>query len=95
MSINFWLILGFGAQLLFFLRFFLQWIASEKRKESYIPGYFWYLSLFGGLGLLIYSIHIKDVVFIIGQSSGVLIYARNIILIKKTKKRKKKRKKKK
>ncbi len=81
MELNFWLVFGLIAQFIFFMRFVIQWIASEKRKESCIPIEFWYLSLAGGVGLLIYSIHIKDIVFIFGQSVGVFIYTRNLILV--------------
>ena len=91
MELNFWLVFGLIAQFMFFMRFFVQWIASEKRKESYIPIQFWYLSLIGGLGILAYSIHIRDPVFIIGQGMGVLIYARNLILIYRKKNGEKKR----
>jgi len=80
---DFWLILGLTAQFAFFMRFFVQWIASEKQKKSVIPESFWYFSLVGGLGLLIYSLHIKDPVFIVGQSIGVFIYVRNLVLIKR------------
>ena len=83
MNRSFWLILGFFSQFLFFTRFLVQWIASERRKKSIIPLSFWYLSIFGSIGLLIYSVYRKDLVFIIGQSLGVLIYTRNIILLKK------------
>ncbi len=83
MKWNWWIILGFCAQALFSARFLVQWIASEKRKESYIPVMFWYFSLSGGLLLLIYSIHRKDPVFILGQSTGVIIYARNLYFIYK------------
>ncbi len=83
MSIDFWLVFGLGAQFAFFLRFFVQWVCSEKEGRSVIPVHFWYLSLAGGIGLLIYSIHIMDVVFITGQSFGILIYLRNIILIQR------------
>jgi len=82
---SFWLIFGLAAQGCFFLRFFVQWIASERRKKSVIPTHFWYLSTLGGLGLLIYSIHVMDPVFIIGQSLGILIYTRNLILIHREK----------
>lgn len=78
-----WFLLGLLSQFLFFARFVVQWIASEKRKESYIPRQFWYFSLFGGLGLLVYSIHIKDPVFVLGCSLNLFIYIRNIILIKR------------
>lgn len=76
-----WLILGFAGQLTFSLRFLIQWLSSEKRKESHIPEVFWYLSLGGGLILLIYAIHKQDPVFILGQSTGVFVYLRNLMLI--------------
>jgi len=83
MKIDFWLILGFLAQFFFFLRFFVQWIISEKKKKSVVPLAFWYLSLLGGSLLLIYSLHRKDPVFILGQAMGIVIYTRNLILIKR------------
>jgi lipid-A-disaccharide synthase-like uncharacterized protein len=83
---NFWLVFGLAAQVCFFMRFFIQWLVSERKKESYIPMIFWYLSLIGGTGLLIYSIQRKDPVFIVGQSVGIIIYTRNILLrMQKTK----------
>jgi lipid-A-disaccharide synthase-like uncharacterized protein len=82
---NFWLVLGFFAQALFAGRFLVQWIASERKKESVVPIYFWYISLAGGILLLTYAIHIKDPVFIVGQSTGVFIYTRNLMLIHKRK----------
>ncbi|MFC1631835.1 lipid-A-disaccharide synthase N-terminal domain-containing protein [Candidatus Omnitrophota bacterium] len=78
---NPWIMLGLFAQLLFFLRFFVQWIASERKQESTIPISFWYFSIAGSVLLLIYSIHKRDIVFILGQSMGSLIYLRNLILI--------------
>ena len=39
------------------------------------------MSIFGGLGLLIYAIFRKDPVIISGQLFGILIYLRNLILI--------------
>ncbi|MCZ6855345.1 MAG: lipid-A-disaccharide synthase N-terminal domain-containing protein [Gammaproteobacteria bacterium] len=75
-----WLIIGFSAQACFFSRFLVQWIASERQKRSIIPMAFWYLSLAGGSGLLVYAIHVGDPVFILGQSMGALIYLRNIWL---------------
>jgi lipid-A-disaccharide synthase-like uncharacterized protein len=79
------LALGFTAQIFFSARFLVQWIASERAKKSVIPVSFWYLSLLGGVLLLIYSIGRKDPVFILGQSAGVLIYLRNLYFIFKGK----------
>jgi len=76
-----WLTLGFLGQFLFFLRFFFQWVISERKKESVIPVCFWYFSIFGGALLLSYAIYRKDPVFIAGQSLGVFVYARNLCLI--------------
>jgi len=86
MKWDWWVLIGFAAQGLFTARFLVQWIATEKRKQSYVPTSFWYFSLFGGLFLLIYAIHRKDPVFILGQSSGVFIYARNLYFIHSNKK---------
>ena len=75
-----WLLVGLLSQAVFAGRFIVQWVASELRKASYIPMVFWYLSIVGSLGLLLYSIHRKDPVFILGQSCGLVIYVRNIML---------------
>lgn len=76
-----WIAVGFLGQFIFFMRFFLQWMASEKKKASVIPVSFWYFSIAGGLILLAYALYRKDPVFIAGQSCGVLIYARNLYFI--------------
>ena len=80
-----WLIIGFAGQLLCGLRFLIQWICSEIKKESHIPIVFWYFSIAGGLILLTYAIHRRDPVFIFGQSTGIIVYARNLRLIYKKK----------
>lgn len=76
-----WLGIGLIGQAIFSARFLVQWLVSEKVKRSVIPVAFWYLSLFGGFTLLAYSIYKKDPVFILGQSTGVFIYTRNLLLI--------------
>ena len=79
-----WLVIGFLGQSLFFGRFLLQWIATERQKRSVIPRSFWYLSLGGGLVLLVYSIHQRDPVFIAGQATGIFIYSRNLWFLKRS-----------
>ena len=81
MEPTYWLYLGFVGQSLFASRFLVQWVASERKGESVIPIYFWYLSLAGSLILLAYAIFRLDPVFILGQSSGFLVYTRNLMLI--------------
>ena len=80
---SFWTILGFGGQAFFSSRFLVQWLASERRHQSVVPRAFWYLSIAGGLLLLIYAIYRRDPVFIVGQATGVFIYVRNLILIRR------------
>ena len=79
------LCIGFIGQGIFASRFIVQWIYSERKGESYVPEIFWYLSIFGGIGLLTYAIFRKDPVIIIGQLFGIFIYLRNLFLIYKTK----------
>ncbi len=77
-----WLTIGFLGQGIFFMRWVVQWIASERSAESRMPIMFWYLSLAGGLITLAYAIYRKDPVFIAGQSIGALVYLRNLMLIR-------------
>jgi len=81
-----WLAIGFTAQAIFFGRWVIQWIATERNKKSTIPIAFWYLSLMGGVMLLAYAIYRKDPVFILGQSVGAIIYLRNLYYIQTHKK---------
>ena len=84
--INGWVLFGFFGQFVFAMRFIIQWIVSEKKKESIVPLSFWYLSICGGVILLIYAIYKKDPVFMLGQATGLIVYARNLILITNKKK---------
>ncbi|MEM6891591.1 MAG: lipid-A-disaccharide synthase N-terminal domain-containing protein [Pseudomonadota bacterium] len=77
-----WVIIGFAGQFLFMMRFLVQWLVSERVKQSVIPIAFWYFSLGGGSVLLSYAIYRQDPVFIMGQSLGLLIYIRNLLLIR-------------
>lgn len=80
-----WLGVGFSGQLLFAMRFIVQWIVSEYQRKSVIPEAFWYFSLFGGIVLLGYAIHKRDPVFILGQGLGLIIYLRNIYFVRREK----------
>lgn len=76
-----WIAIGLAGQALFSARFLVQWIYSERKKQSIIPTAFWYLSIGGSLTLLTYAIYRKDPVFIVGQASGFAIYLRNLQFI--------------
>ena len=75
--------MGFLGQALFTCRFLVQWIASERRKASVIPVMFWWFSLAGGALLLFYAIKRGDPVFVLGQATGLVVYLRNLILIRR------------
>jgi lipid-A-disaccharide synthase-like uncharacterized protein len=82
---DFWLAFGVVAQLLFTARFVVQWLVSEKLGKSVIPLAFWFLSMGGGLMLLIYGLVRREPIIIMGQAFAVFIYMRNLMLIFKPK----------
>jgi lipid-A-disaccharide synthase-like uncharacterized protein len=80
-TIRVWIAIGLLGQLLFSMRWLVQWVQSERRGRSITPTAFWYFSLAGGATLLAYALHRRDPVFILGQSAGLFIYVRNLYLI--------------
>lgn len=83
MNWDVWLVIGLMGQGLFFMRFLIQWAVSEKKGESTVPEIFWYLSLAGGITLFFYALSQRDPVFMIGQSTGIIVYLRNLVLIRR------------
>ena len=75
------IVVGFGGQLLFAMRFIIQWITSEGARRSVIPVVFWYFSIGGGTVLLLYAVWRQDPVIICGQALGLFIYSRNLFFI--------------
>src|ERR1700722_9944377 len=82
-----WLTVGFLGQALFTARFLVQWLASERKRESIIPVAFWWFSLLGGLALLSYAIFRRDPVIITAQAMGLFVYSRNLMLVSKSRRR--------
>lgn len=78
-----WIGAGLLGQVLFGVRFLVQWLYSEARGQSLIPPVFWYLSVAGGAILLSYAIHQREAVFIIGESVTLAIFLRNVIMLRK------------
>ena len=78
-----WLVIGFTGNALFFSRFMVQWIASERAGRSYIPTMFWWLSIAGSIVLLLYAVHKRDPVFIIAYLPNCVVYVRNLMLIRR------------
>jgi lipid-A-disaccharide synthase-like uncharacterized protein len=79
-----WLAFGFTGQALFTGRMLVQWIATEKKGQSVVPTVFWWLSLVGGIVMLVYFLRRGDPVGVLGQLFGAVVYARNLLLINRT-----------
>jgi len=76
-----WVSFGTLGQLIFFSRWVIQWLSSERKKSSIIPISFWWCSLIGGIITLIYAHHIGSFPFMLAQSIGIMVYFRNLYLI--------------
>lgn len=77
-----WVALGLAGQVVFAGRMIVQWMASERLKRSVVPDVFWWMSLAGSSMLIAYFVWRKDLVGVLGQSTGWLIYVRNLWLIR-------------
>ena len=84
---NLWMAIGFLGQAIFTARFLVQWVVSEKKRDSVVPVAFWWLSLFGGMTLLSYAVSRRDPVIIVGQGMGLFVYIRNLMLVGKARRR--------
>ncbi len=82
-TVQLWVAIGLLGQVCFFSRFFVQWVASERAGRSVVPRAFWYFSIAGGMILLSYAIWRRDPVFILGQSGGLFVYLRNLVLLRR------------
>ncbi len=82
-----WVLIGLAGQVLFFGRMLIQWVISEKARQSTISPAFWWCSFFGGMMLFTYFVWRQDPIGVLGQSTGVVIYARNLRLIYKQRRR--------
>jgi lipid-A-disaccharide synthase-like uncharacterized protein len=80
-----WIAFGLVGNALFFSRFLIQWLASERAGKSVVPTAFWYLSLAGSAVLLIYALHKRDPVFILAYLPNAFVYLRNLHLIRREK----------
>ena len=80
-KIPLWLLIyGSMGPIIFTLRFVYQWIYSKRKDESLLPIGFWVISLLGALIIVSYAIYRRDPVLILGQSTGLIAYSRNIYL---------------
>jgi lipid-A-disaccharide synthase-like uncharacterized protein len=77
----FWKIIGFSGIGVFGTRFLIQWLYSEKHKESRIPTIFWWQSIIGTLLCLAYFLRQQDSVGVAGYLLNIIPYSRNLILV--------------
>ena len=82
-----WLAIGLTGNALFFSRFVVQWVASERAGRSYVPVAFWWLSIAGSVVLLLYAIHRRDPVFVLAYLPNCVVYVRNLMLIRAERRR--------
>jgi len=82
-----WVTIGFAGQFVFSGRALVQWLVSEKERKSVVPAAYWWMSLCGGVVLFAYFGWRQDLVGILGQATGIVIYARNIRLLYKHRRR--------
>jgi lipid-A-disaccharide synthase-like uncharacterized protein len=75
-----WKVVGWLGNAIFFSRFFVQWYVTEKKKQVVVPVAFWWLSLFGSLMLLVYSLRKQDSVFIFAYVFTWIPYIRNLVI---------------
>jgi lipid-A-disaccharide synthase-like uncharacterized protein len=67
----------------FFLRFVVQWWASERKKRTVVPMLFWHLSLVGTVIVLAYAVYVVNWVFMLAYSLNIVIYVRNLAIAKR------------
>jgi lipid-A-disaccharide synthase-like uncharacterized protein len=77
---HFWKVVGWAGNLIFFSRFFFQWIATERSGRVVVPALFWWLSLVGSGCLLAYSFYRRDSVFIFAYLFTWIPYIRNLMI---------------
>jgi lipid-A-disaccharide synthase-like uncharacterized protein len=78
-----WLVFGLLGNAIFFARFLIQWLASERAGRSYVPIAFWHLSIVGSVVLLVYAVHRRDPVFTLAFLPNCVVYVRNLVLIRR------------
>jgi len=80
-TVDHWAMIGFGGQAIFFSRWIVQWIISEKAGKSQIPIAFWWISITGGCITFIYAVAKVEPVLLLGQLLALVMYTRNLVLV--------------
>ncbi|MCX5771776.1 MAG: lipid-A-disaccharide synthase N-terminal domain-containing protein [Candidatus Hydrogenedentes bacterium] len=76
-----WWVFGTVGAIIFYGRFYVQWLASERRKQSVMPVAFWYMSACGSVMQFIYAVHLNSPGAAFGLCFNIFIYIRNLVHI--------------
>jgi lipid-A-disaccharide synthase-like uncharacterized protein len=79
-TLNGWVVLGASGLLMLNLRYLYQWYRSEQANESVLPLGFWVISATASVFVVIYGIYRFDLVLLVSQGMGLVVYLRNILL---------------
>lgn len=80
-GIPMWLfVYGIAGQAVFSVRFIYQWLYSSRRGESVLPIGFWIISFAGSLLIIPYAVMRGKWAYLLGQVTGLIVYARNIMI---------------
>jgi lipid-A-disaccharide synthase-like uncharacterized protein len=78
---NTWKVVGWAGNMIFLSRFYVQWYATEKKKQVVVPVAFWWLSLIGTLIMFAYATFYKrDSVLIFAYAFAWIPYSRNLVI---------------
>ena len=76
-----WYVFGAAGAIIFYGRFYVQWLASERKKKSVIPIAFWYMSSAGSVMQFVYAYHLTSPGAAFGQCFNLVVYSRNLVHI--------------
>lgn len=76
-----WHAVGIIGGLIFYGRFYVQWIASERAGRSVMPLLFWYMSSVGSVLLMAFAVVTRSPLGALGQNFNLVVYGRNLIHI--------------
>lgn len=77
----FWAAFGVPGWILFYTRFYVQWIASEIQRKSVMPTAFWYMSGVGAVLLFVYAIYTRSPLGALSFCFNLVVYTRNLVHI--------------
>lgn len=69
---------GLLGNVLFTGRVLVQWIASERKKQSIVPVAFWWMSLAASAIFLVYTVAREDIPMFLGIVVTIIPYVRNL-----------------